>query len=87
METLMTHLFQDVDSPDIIERENQKYFVHRLHKLLEDEDTAMEIKGLALHQVKQLEDYLEEQTMEDDEIAAHYDYLKFQIDTIFEVAD
>jgi len=87
MDTLRQNLFMEISSPDVVQRETQKQFVLKLHELLEDEDAAMEIKGIALLQLKELRDYVDEQSSGDDQIEAHYDYLKFQIDTIFEVAD
>lgn len=84
---LADDLVYNIEQPDLVQRELQKYFVHRLHQLLENDDAAMEVKGLALKQLKEMKINLDGFTSDNDTQEAHYEYIVFQIDSILESAD
>ena len=87
LDILAEDILYNLDKPDLIQREIQKHWVHRLHQLMENDKSSMELKGIALQELYDSKDYINKLTVENDQLKAHFAYLSFQIDQILDKTD
>jgi hypothetical protein len=76
LDTLTKDVIYSRVTPDAVERELQKHWVHQLIQLMEDEDLALELKGHSLSLQNELVSNFETKTnITDKALEAHYSYM------------